>query len=142
MDMDRVERIERSPGLWKGVVDRVGAALFARVSQGKETGRIDGEDEEKLSPMVFHGWLIVCGIAVAFTLYGFFAFFVIGDKGPPDWDFGSLPDTPGLSSYSTYPYRGRIEQPGAQHVNQRPPGAKTDISLEGPGSRRPAEIPE
>lgn len=77
--------------------------------------------------MVFRGWLIVCGIAVAFILYGLFAFFVIGDKQPADWDFGQIEDTPGESSYSTFPYRDRTVEPETQHINQKPP--KADIAI-------------
>jgi hypothetical protein len=78
--------------------------------------------------MVFHGWLIVCAIAVLFTLYGFLAYFVIGDKGPPDWDYGSLPDVPAQSEYSTYPYRGHAAvQPEPQHVDRKPKEAETGL---------------
>ena len=73
------------------------------------------------------GWIIVCALAVLFTLYGFLAFFVIGDKGSPDWDYGSLPDVPAQSEYSTYPYRGEAPSPEAQHVNQKPPQAEAGI---------------
>jgi len=85
------------------------------------------EADRTFSRMVFRGWLIVCAIAALFTLYGFLAFFVIGDKGPPDWDYGALPDVPAQSAYSTYPYRGGVLQPEPQHINQKPPEAKTGI---------------
>ena len=78
--------------------------------------------------MLIHGWLIVCGIAFIFVVYGLFAFFVIGDKQPADWDFGNVQDIPGQSPYSTYPYRGRTEQPRPQHVDQKPPNVVTDIA--------------
>ena len=74
------------------------------------------------------GWLIVCAMAILFTLYGFLAFFVIGDKGPPNWDYGALPDVPAESVYSTYPYRGNTLNPEPQHVNQKPPEARPGIS--------------
>ena len=69
-------------------------------------------------------WLVVIAIAVAFVLYGFFAFFVIGDKGPPDWDTGSVEDVPGASIDSTYPYRDATVEPTPQHVAGRPAKAK------------------
>ncbi len=74
------------------------------------------------------GWLIVFGIALAFVMYGLFAYFVIGPGETPDWDFGEVEDTPGQSVYSTYPYQGQTSQPEPQHVNQKPPGILTDIS--------------
>ncbi len=86
------------------------------------------ESPEHFRRMVFHGWLIVCGIAVAFVLYGLFAFFVIGDKQPADWDFGGIEDIPGESVYSTFPYRGRTEEPEPQHVDGKPSKAETAIA--------------
>jgi hypothetical protein len=81
---------------------------------------------EHFRKMVFRGWLIVCGIAVAFVLYGFFAFFVIGDRQPAEWDFGEIEDIPGESAYSTFPYRA--EEPDVQHIDAKPPKARTTIS--------------
>lgn len=92
-----------------------------------ETERSE-HDPEHFRKLVFRGWLIVCGIAVAFVLYGLFAFFVIGDRQPSDWDFGEIQDTPGESVYSTFPYRGRTEEPQIQHVDRKPPKASTTIS--------------
>jgi len=69
-------------------------------------------------------WAIIAGIAAAFLLWGGIVFFVIGEKGPPDWDFSVVPDIPGESAYSTHtPFRptGRVPgpisaQPEPQHV--------------------------
>jgi hypothetical protein len=47
-------------------------------------------------------WSILVGIAVGFLLWGLFIFHVIGEKGPPEWDFSVIPDTPGESTYSTH----------------------------------------
>jgi hypothetical protein len=65
---------------------------------------------------VVRGFLIVSLIAALFLGYGIFMYFAIGDKGPPDWDFGSIEDTPGQSVYST----GRQEATEAQHVDRKP----------------------
>jgi hypothetical protein len=68
---------------------------------------------------VGRGFLIVSLIAALFLGYGIFTYFAIGDKGNPDWDFGSVEDTPGQSVYST-------GEPGAtepQHVSRKPSGA-------------------
>jgi hypothetical protein len=86
------------------------------------------DNPEHFRRMIFRGWFIVCGIAVAFVLYGLFAFFVIGDREPADWDFGEIEDTPGQSVHSTYPYRGVTEDPETQHVDRKTPDALTDIA--------------
>ncbi len=90
-------------------------------------GQPEGQ-EEKHRTLLIRGWMIVCGIALIFVLYGLFAFFVIGDKEPPDWDFGAVKDIPGESVYSTYPYRGRTEVPEPQHVNEKPRDATAAVS--------------
>ena len=47
-------------------------------------------------------WSIIGAIAAGFLAWGLLIYFVIGDKGPPDWDFSVIPDIPGQSTYSTY----------------------------------------
>ena len=102
---------------------------------GKKEAKSDREDsadtapdsEGELKRLILRGWLIICGMSVAFALYGVFAFLVIGDKGPPDWDFGGVQDIPGGSEYSTYPFRGAAVEPEPQHVNQKPSDAIVDI---------------
>jgi len=97
---------------------------------------------EQEDGLALRGWLIVCGIAIAFVLYGFLAFFAIGDKGPPDWDYGSLPDVPGESTYSTYPFResGAL-QPEPQHVGEKPTKEQAAV-LGGQGIPTPELHPE
>ena len=85
-----------------------------------------GTDQD-MRRLVLRGWLIVCAMAILFVLYGFLAFSIIGDKGPPDWDFGSLPDVPAQSEYSTYPYGGGPKEPEPQQINQKPPQAEAGI---------------
>ncbi len=92
------------------------------------------EDPEHGRRAVVRGWIIVAGIALVFVIYGLFAFFVIGDNQPADWDFGAVKDTPGESIYSTYPYRDRTGEPEPQHVNQKPPD---DHALSAPAARKP-----
>jgi hypothetical protein len=48
---------------------------------------------------------IVTGIALFFLVWGLTIFFVVGDKGPPSWDFGTVQDIPGESPYSTHVIR-------------------------------------
>jgi hypothetical protein len=76
------------------------------------------EKEDKLNLKI---WLFVLGLAAWLLLYGIFVFMAVGDKGPPDWDFGVIPDTPGQSVYSTSPEPGGDSgQPEAQHVAGKP----------------------
>src|SRR5512143_1473668 len=100
--------------------------------RGSDQKRRAEEDQEHYGTMLMHGWVIVCGIVFVFVVYGLFAFFVIGDKQPADWDFGNVEDIPGQSVYSTYPYRGRTEQPRAQHIDEKPPSAVTGLSDNSP----------
>ncbi len=97
--------------------------------EGSEKIERNGGRPKHFDKLVFRGWLIVCGIAAAFVLYGLFAFFVIGDRQPTDWDFGAAEDVPGGSVYSTFPYRDRAEEPEPQHVDEKPP--KADIPISG-----------
>gem|GEM_PF-4822785 len=79
--------------------------------------------EEGKGAASLRGWIIVCIIAVAFVVYGFFAFLFIGDKGPPDWDAGAVKDVPGSSDYSTAPLDEGAHEPEPQHVAGMPPEA-------------------
>ena len=69
-------------------------------------------------------WMIILGIAILFLCYGLFMFFVVGDKGPPVWDFGVVEDIPGESVYSTHP---GASAPEPQHVSQKPPQAEIEV---------------
>jgi hypothetical protein len=80
---------------------------------------ISGEEKGNLK-----GWLIVIGIAVFFLAWALFAYFLIGDKGPGSWDFGTVPDIPGESPYSTYQPGVGVAEPEKQHVADETPGAK------------------
>ena len=107
-----------------------------RTEEKNELRENDPVSEERESRrMVLHGWLIVCGMTVLFVLYGLFAFFMVGDKGPPDWDYGSVEDIPAESVYSTHPYGAEAPEP--QHVNQRPSSAPGNASNE---KDRPAPL--
>ena len=78
-------------------------------------------------------WLIVCTLAILFLIYGVFMFFFVGDKGPPDWNFGNVEDIPGQSVYSTHPsVGGTASAPEPQHVSQKPPLAEMGVPKEKP----------
>jgi hypothetical protein len=79
------------------------------------------------------GWIIAAGLALLFLLYGLSMYLVVGDKGPPEWDFGAIPDIPGQSVYSTSPEpAGNDGEPGLQHVSKTPPlaGGKAEREAE------------
>ena len=96
-------------------------------------GAVDMKEKEERKPEgAAKGWARVWGLALAFLLYGLFIFAVVGDKGPPDWDFNVVEDIPGKSVYSTYPQPGGTTiQPEPQHVAGKPSRAPT--GLEGTG---------
>lgn len=74
--------------------------------------------------------LVAFGLAAGFLLWGLVLFLVIGERGTPAWDFGAVPDVPGLSVYSTVSRRQTTAGPqyylheqavlSPQHVQERP----------------------
>jgi hypothetical protein len=82
----------------------------------------DKEMEREESRKNWKDWFIVCTLAILFLIYGVFMYFIVGDKGPPDWNFGNVEDIPGQSVYSTNPAgQGPAAVPEPQHVSQKPP---------------------
>jgi hypothetical protein len=77
----------------------------------------------------WRGWLVVFALAVGFFLWGIFIYAFVGVKWPPAWNFGTVPDVPGLSIYSTvgrrpaagmiYPYLHEQAELSPQHVMGR-----------------------
>ncbi len=91
----------------------------------------DHEIEQEHPGLVIRGWLVVIGLALSLFIYGMFAYLVIGDKGPPEWDFGTVPDIPAQSFYSSKPgIRGPQAVPEPQHVNEKPRLPEGDMSKE------------
>ena len=46
---------------------------------------------------------------------------MVGDKGPPSWDFGVVRDIPGESPYATQrAHEGKGSEPQPQHVAEKP----------------------
>jgi hypothetical protein len=79
------------------------------------------DEDRKIENAPFHTLTLVFTLAGFFLLWGFLLFYTIGDKGPPPWDFGVVPDIPGESVYSTHPaMSGKISEPEPQHVSQMP----------------------
>ena len=46
-------------------------------------------------------WLIVLLMVIGILGYGIVVYVTIGDRGPPGWNYGSIPDVPGESPFST-----------------------------------------
>jgi hypothetical protein len=50
-------------------------------------------------------WLIVLLMVIGILAYGITVYVTIGDKGPPDWNYGAVRDVPGESPFSTEPVK-------------------------------------
>jgi len=75
--------------------------------------------QEKNSAL--RSWGIILALAFLFICWGLFSFFMVGDKGPPSWDFGVVRDIPGESPYSTQrDHEGKDSEPQPQHVAEKP----------------------
>jgi hypothetical protein len=56
-------------------------------------------------------WLWVAAMVGIIFFQGWLAYTVIGDLGPPEWDYRPVPDVYGESAYAMYP-----PVPYAQHI--------------------------
>ena len=56
-------------------------------------------------------WIIILVCIGVVLLQGVLAFFVVGDRGQPDWDYRPVKDVPGQSPYAIYE-----KLPHGQHV--------------------------
>jgi len=66
-----------------------------------KAGYMDQPFTDREEKSAAKGWLVPCAIAALFLVWGLAIFFLVGDKGPPAWDFGVVEDIPGQSPYST-----------------------------------------
>jgi hypothetical protein len=46
-------------------------------------------------------WGVVLALIAFILVFGAAVFVSVGDRWPPSWDFGTLPDVPGQSPFST-----------------------------------------
>jgi hypothetical protein len=56
-------------------------------------------------------WGVVFLCVVVILIQGFFTFFIVGDRGQPDWDYRQVKDVPGQSPQAIYE-----KLPYGQHV--------------------------
>ncbi len=47
-------------------------------------------------------WIVIALLLVLILGKGLFSFFVVGDLGMPDWNYGAVADIPGESPYAVY----------------------------------------
>ena len=62
----------------------------------------------------FATWVVIFLLSAIILVKGFYAFFVVGDRGQPTWDYRPVKDVPGESPYAIYE-----PLPYAQHVRGR-----------------------
>ena len=72
----------------------------------REEVSMGGKTSAQTPKADIRSWLIVIGIAALFFIWGLFIYSSVGDKEPPDWDFGAVQDIPGESPYSTSSPKG------------------------------------
>ena len=51
---------------------------------------------------MFMTWLIIFLLLLIIAFKGGLAYFMIGDRGQPDWDYRPVKDVPGGSPYARY----------------------------------------
>jgi hypothetical protein len=51
---------------------------------------------------LFRSWLNIFLMLLLIFVMGFYAFFLVGARGMPDWDYGAVPDVPAESPYADY----------------------------------------
>ncbi len=56
-------------------------------------------------------WIVVCLLVLFVVAKGLYAFFMIGDRGQPTWDYRPVVDVPAKSPYAIYE-----KLPYPQHV--------------------------
>ena len=71
-------------------------------------------------------WVVIFLLLIVILFQGSLSFFVVGDLGQPDWDFGAIKDLPGESPYAVYP----LNNP--QHVK----GSEEEIRIPGGFDRK------
>jgi hypothetical protein len=60
----------------------------------------------------FVSYLIIAFLVIAILARGLWTFYVVGNPGPKNWDYRTIPDLPGESPYAIYqplPYPQHIQ---------------------------------
>ena len=57
---------------------------------------------EKQHGSAFATWIIVALLVLLVLAQGAFSYFVVGDRGQPNWDYRPVKDVPGESPYAIY----------------------------------------
>jgi len=57
---------------------------------------------EKHHGSAFATWVIVLLLVLLVLAQGAFSYFVVGDRGQPNWDYRPVKDVPGESPYAIY----------------------------------------
>ena len=75
--------------------------------------------ETSTKQSVLMTWIFIIFLAVYFVVYSLSTLILVGDQGPPDWDFNIVEDVPGGSPTAIYQ-----KLPYPQHVK----GEKRDFT--------------
>jgi hypothetical protein len=57
---------------------------------------------DRKAPRAWLTWWIVCLLLLLILFKGALTFMVVGDLGPPTWDYRPVKDVPGQSPYAIY----------------------------------------
>ena len=57
---------------------------------------------EEYHGSAFATWIIVLLLVILVLVQGAFSYFVVGDRGQPNWDYRPVKDVPGESPYAIY----------------------------------------
>ena len=59
-------------------------------------------DQTVLKESGLKTWVVIFFLLVIILFQGALSFFVVGDLGQPEWDFGAVKNVPGESPYAVY----------------------------------------
>ena len=60
-------------------------------------------DRSTLKESALRTWVVIFFLLIIVLFQGAPTFYVVGDLGQPDWDFGAVKNVPGESPYAVYP---------------------------------------
>jgi hypothetical protein len=86
-------------------------------------------------PSTSKTWLIILLLVLIVLVQGGLAYFVIGDRGQPNWDYRPVKDVPGESPYAIYEPLPFPQHVKGDQTEYPPPAAMGDNSLYPPPDR-------